>query len=277
MSDKSLVVIEELCCTFRVRSGMQRTKVIAAVDHVDLEVESGEILGVVGESGSGKSTLARTLVRLVTPESGRILFDGADIATLKGGALTAFHADAQMIFQNPYQSLNPKMTVQAALGEVLAVWGKTRRGVADQTVAGLLDSVHLPAHYGRKYPHELSGGERQRVAIARAIAVRPRLLIADEAVSALDVGAAARILNVLLELRESLGVTCMFITHDIGLARLISDRVAVMYVGSIVDLQPPEAMFAHPGHEYTQALINAQLHVAPADSVPAAGATTATM
>jgi peptide/nickel transport system ATP-binding protein len=194
------------------------------------------------------------------------LFDGADISKLQGNALRRFRANVQIIFQNPFQSLNPKMTVGATLGEVLKVWGREREGVADQDLGGLLTRVHLPENYARKYPHELSGGERQRVAIARAMAVRPRLLVADEAVSALDVGASARVLNLLLELRETTGLTTLFITHDIGLARLIADRIAVMYVGSIVDIGTPDHVFDHPSHEYTQALIEARLAV---EAVPA--------
>jgi ABC-type glutathione transport system ATPase component len=270
------VKITDLSVDYRVRKG-QRIRTINAVRHLDLDIQSGETLALVGESGSGKSSLGRALVRLLAPSGGTVSFDGTDIYKLKHSALSRFRADVQIIFQNPFQSLNPKMTIGATLSEVLAVWGKRRPGVGAQTIPGLLEGVHLPGSYARKYPHELSGGERQRVAIARAMAVRPRLLIADEAVSALDVGASARVLNLLIELRETTGLTCLFITHDIGLARLIADRIAVMYVGSLVDLGTPADIFERPSHEYTKALIDSRLTIdspviksviANADDVP---------
>jgi peptide/nickel transport system ATP-binding protein len=260
VTDQALVEAIDLSVDYRVHRG-QGSRVVNAVRHLSLEIHTGETFALVGESGSGKSSLGRTLVRLTRPAGGRVLFDGADISKLQGTALRRFRANVQIIFQNPFQSLNPKMTVGATLGEVLKVWGREREGVADHDIGGLLARVHLPENYARKYPHELSGGERQRVAIARAMAVRPRLLVADEAVSALDVGASARVLNLLLELRETTGLTTLFITHDIGLARLIADRIAVMYVGSIVDIGTPDRVFDHPSHEYTRALIEARLAV----------------
>jgi len=258
--DDNLVQVQSLVCDYTLQSGM-RTEVINAVRGVDLDVVRGEFLSLVGESGSGKSTLGRTLVRLIKPTSGSVLFDGRDIARLRRGALTRFHGDAQIIFQNPYQSLNPRMTIGATLGEVLKVWGSRREGVSDQKIDGLLTMVHLPAEFAEKYPHQLSGGQRQRVAIARAMAVRPRLLVADEPVSALDVSAAAQVLNLLLELREQTEVTCVFITHDIGLARIVSDRMAVMYRGKIVESGEPEEIFSNPQDQYTKTLLAAELHV----------------
>lgn len=266
MTGKPLVEIIDLSVDYKVHRG-QSTRLIKAVRHLNLQIGAGETLALVGESGSGKSTLGRTLVRLVRPSGGTVQFDGADVFKLRRATLKQFRADVQVIFQNPFQSLNPKMTIGATLGEVLAVWGRDRAAVADQSIEALLTGVHLPTSYARKFPHELSGGERQRAAIARAMAVRPRLLIADEAVSALDVGASARVLNLLLELRETIGLTTLFITHDIGLARLIADRIAVMYVGSIVDVGDPDHVFERPSHEYTKALIESRLTIEP----PAAG------
>lgn len=260
MTDDALVQVNSLVCDYKLQRGM-RTEVINAVRGIDLEVRRGEFMSLVGESGSGKSTLGRTLVRLIKPTGGTVMFDGRDIARLRRGALTRFHGDAQIIFQNPYQSLNPRMTIGATLGEVLNVWGKRRPGVGDQKVDALLTMVHLPTEFAEKYPHQLSGGQRQRVAIARAMAVRPRLLVADEPVSALDVSAAAQVLNLLLELREQTEVTCVFITHDIGLARIVSDRMAVMYRGKVVESGDPEEMFSNPQDQYTKTLMAAELHV----------------
>ena len=260
MTGDTLVQVKNLVCDYKLQQGM-RTEVIHAVRDIDIDVRRGEFISLVGESGSGKSTLGRALVRLIKPTSGSILFDGSDIGRLKRRALTRFHGDAQIIFQNPYQSLNPRMTIGATLGEVLSVWGNRRPGVSDQKVDALLTMVHLPAEFAEKYPHQLSGGQRQRVAIARAMAVRPRLLVADEPVSALDVSAAAQVLNLLLELRERTEVTCVFITHDIGLARIVSDRMAVMYRGEIVESGDPEEVFSNPQDGYTKALLAAELHV----------------
>jgi ABC-type oligopeptide transport system ATPase subunit len=261
MTADALVTAQQLSCTYETQHGLRRPTIVRAVNNVDLTIRERELMALVGESGSGKSTLGRALVRLVRPSGGRVLFAGADIARLHRKKLIAFHGDAQIVFQNPYQSLNPRMTVGDTLGEVLAVWKKRRAGVADQRVEELLTMVHLPTHFAGKYPHELSGGQRQRVAIARAMAVRPRLLVADEPVSALDVSAAARVLNLLLELRERTDLTCLFITHDIGLARLVADRIAVMHVGSIVELGQPTEIFDSPRDEYTKTLIGAELQV----------------
>ena len=252
------VELRDLECEYRVRKG-RKTEVIHAVRGVSLGLEPGEFVSLVGESGSGKSTIGRTLVRMAKPSAGEVLFDGKDIASLRGRDLKQFRGDAQIIFQNPYQSLNPRMTIGATLQEVLHVWGRIRPSVAEQRVDSLLSMVHLPTDFAAKYPHQLSGGQRQRVAIARAMAVRPRLLIADEPVSALDVSASAQVLNLLLELREQTGVTCLFITHDIGLARIISDRLAVMHRGLVVETGTPEAVIERPRDPYTKALLAAQL------------------
>jgi ABC-type oligopeptide transport system ATPase subunit len=257
MTDRPLLSVENLVCEF-TRRGWRRS-VVRAVDGVDLAVHQGELLALVGESGSGKSTLGRSIIRLMKPTSGHIYFEGVDIARLRGRRLRAFRGDTQVIFQNPYQSLNPRMKVGTTLEEVIAFWGRNDPEVRATKVSDLLESVHLPAAYARKYPHELSGGQRQRVAIARAMAVRPRLLVADEPVSALDVSSSATILNLLQELIQRTGLTCLFVTHDIGLARLVADRIAVMYRGSIVEVAPAEKIFTDPQDEYTRALIGAQL------------------
>jgi ABC-type oligopeptide transport system ATPase subunit len=257
MTDRPLLSVENLVCEF-TRRGWRRS-VVRAVDGVDLAVHQGELLALVGESGSGKSTLGRSIIRLMKPTSGHIYFEGVDIARLRGRQLRSFRGDTQVIFQNPYQSLNPRMKVGATLEEVIAFWGRNDPEIRTTDVSELLESVHLPAAYARKYPHELSGGQRQRVAIARAMAVRPRLLVADEPVSALDVSSSATILNLLQELIQRTGLTCLFVTHDIGLARLVADRIAVMYRGSIVEVAPAEKIFTDPQDDYTRALIGAQL------------------
>lgn len=261
MSSNALVVAEDLHVTYRLTAGIHGARLVHAVQGVDIDVRRGELFAVVGESGSGKSTLGRTLVRLLKPTSGRVFFDGNDVGSLRGSALVSYRGEAQIVFQNPYQSLNPRMVVGDALREVLNVWKLRRPDLARQTVEELLEMVQLPAHFARKHPHELSGGERQRVAIARAMAVRPRFLVADEPVSSLDVSAAARIMNLLLELRSAWDLTCLFITHDLGLARAVADRIAVMYLGRVVDSGSAEDVFERPGHDYTRSLLAAQLHV----------------
>ena len=264
MAPEPLVRVENLVCDYRTQTAVRR-QTIRAVDRVDLDVAHGELLALVGESGSGKSTLGRAIVRLIRPTGGRILFEGRDIASFRGSRLRAYRGDAQVVFQNPYQSLNPHMIIGDALGEVLRVWRRRRAITSHRTPESLLEDVHLPAEFADKFPHELSGGQRQRVAIARAMAVEPKLLVADEPVSALDVSSSATVLNLLLELRKATGLTCIFVTHDIGLARLIADRIAVMYRGVIVEVGEPEAMFSEPHADYTRALIGAQLHIVGAD------------
>jgi ABC-type glutathione transport system ATPase component len=261
MTESALVNVERLFCRYLVSRGLRTPTVVNAVRNVDLDVFEGELIALVGESGSGKSTLGRAIVRLVRPVAGRILFSGVDIAHSRGRDLRRFRGDVQMVFQNPYQSLNPRVTVGDALSEVLAVWGRRRPEVKDADVDGLLTMVHLPAAFSRKYPHELSGGQRQRIAIARAMAVKPRLIVADEPVSALDVSSAAHVLNLLLELKERTNLTCLFITHDIGLARVVADRIAVMHSGKIVEVASSKEVFEAPRDEYTKSLLKAQLDI----------------
>jgi oligopeptide transport system ATP-binding protein len=236
---------------------------VHAVEEVSLDVRKGETLGIVGESGCGKSTLARCLVRLHEPDGGAISFDGRDVLGMEGPARRAFNRQVQMVFQDPYSSLNPRMTVGATLAEALHVHAIVPRPDIPARVRALLDLVHLPADAAERYPHEFSGGQRQRIGIARALAVEPSLIIADEPVSALDVSVQAAIVNLFMELQDRLGLTLVFITHDLRLVKHMTHRVAVMYLGRIVEVGPTAALFAKPRHPYTQALIRAVPMVRP--------------
>jgi ABC-type glutathione transport system ATPase component len=256
-----LLQVSDLVCEYRVTRGI-KTSILLAVNDVSLDVFEGEFLAIVGQSGSGKSTLGRCMVRLMEPVAGTIKYESRNVMALKGSQLADFRGDVQIVFQNPYQSLDPRLSVGAALDEVIGVWKKRRKSVELMSVGALLEMVHLPTEYARKYPHELSGGQRQRVAISRAMAVGPRLLVADEPVSALDVSSAAQVLNLLLGFRRSSKLTVVFITHDIGLARKVADRIAVMHQGEIVELGTPHDVFERPSDEYTKRLIAAYKSVA---------------
>ncbi len=258
----ALLRADDLTLTFPARRGMsdllRRTRPgVRALAGVTLEVRRGETLAVVGESGCGKSTLARVLVRLTSPDGGQIMFDGEDVAELRGAALRRYNRRVQMVFQDPYGSLNPRMTVGETLGEALRVHGMVPPDGVPARVAELLDLVRLPADAASRFPHAFSGGQRQRIAIARALAVQPDLLIADEIVSALDVSVQAQILNLLLDMQERLGLAMLFISHDLRVVRHLAHRVAVMYLGRVVESGPAEAVFADPLHPYTQALLRA--------------------
>ncbi|HEY0202790.1 MAG TPA: oligopeptide/dipeptide ABC transporter ATP-binding protein, partial [Acetobacteraceae bacterium] len=231
--------------------------VLQAVDGVSLQVGRGETLGIVGESGCGKSTLARCLVRLYEPDAGAIRLDGQDVLALSGLARRAYNRRVQMVFQDPQGSLNPRMTVGDALSEALRVHRIVERPAIPGRVQALLDLVHLPGDAAGRYPHEFSGGQRQRIGIARALAVEPAAIIADEPVSALDVSVQAQIVNLLLELQGRLGLALLFITHDLRLVRHVAHRVAVMYLGRVVETGPTEALFRAPLHPYTAGLIAA--------------------
>ena len=237
--------------------------VVRALQGVTLEVKSGETLGIVGESGCGKSTLARCLVRLYEPDDGTLRFEGQDVLALQGDQRRRFNRRVQMVFQDPYGSLNPRMNVGQALAEALTVHAIVPPDRVAARVAELLDLVGLPGDAAQRYPHEFSGGQRQRIGIARALAVEPQVLIADEPVSALDVSVQAQIVNLFLELQARLGLTLVFITHDLRLVRHMTHRVAVMYLGRIVEIGPTAEIFATPRHPYTKALIRAVPRLKP--------------
>ena len=237
---------------------------IQALNGVSFDLHRGETLGIVGESGCGKSTLARCLVRLHEADRGRILFEGADIAALAGADRRAFNRRVQMIFQDPYSSLNPRMTVRRILGEALSVHRMRPAAEIPARIAELLALVRLPPDAADRHPHEFSGGQRQRIGIARALSVEPEVLVADELVSALDVSVQAQVVNLLLDLQERLHLTVVFVAHDLRLVRHISHRVAVMYLGKIVEIGPTEALFAAPRHPYTRALLDAAPELDPA-------------
>jgi len=231
--------------------------VVHAVDVVSLSVKPGETFAIVGESGCGKSTLARLLLRLIEPTSGQVFYDGKDLTALPPSEVRRLRAEMQFIFQDPFSSLNPRMTVEALIEEPLEVHTDMTRSQRRARVAELLRQVGLrPEHAGR-YPHEFSGGQRQRIGIARALASNPRLLIGDEPVSALDVSVQAQIINLLADLKQAFGLTLVIISHDLGVIRHMSDRVAVMYLGKIVEMGDAESLFERPLHPYTQALLEA--------------------
>jgi peptide/nickel transport system ATP-binding protein/oligopeptide transport system ATP-binding protein len=229
-------------------------RTLHALEDVSFTLETGEVLGIVGESGCGKTTLGRAVLRLVEPTAGAVLFDGVDLLRLSSRALKKRRRDLQVVFQDPFGSLNPRHTVRTLIGEPLVVHGERR--VAER-VAEMLALVGLPADAASRYPHEFSGGQRQRIAIARALALSPRLLVADEPVSALDVSIQSQIINLIADLRRRLKLSMLFISHDLSVIRHVSDRIAVMYLGRIVEIGRAEDLFKRPLHPYTQALLSA--------------------
>ncbi len=241
----------------------QHRLAVNALNGVSLDIIKGETLGIVGESGCGKSTLARCLVRLHDCDSGKVLFEGTDIGTLNGPARRTFNRRVQMIFQDPYSSLNPRMTVRQILAEALSVHSMRPKAQIETRIGELLGLVRLPPDAADKYPHEFSGGQRQRIGIARALSVEPEVLVADELVSALDVSVQAQVVNLLLELQDRLNLTVVFVAHDLRLVRHISHRVAVMYLGKVVEYGPTSSIFAAPQHPYTDALLRAAPEVDP--------------
>ena len=239
-------------------------KVVSALNGVELDVMAGETLGIVGESGCGKSTLARCIAGLNRPTAGDILFEGESVVGLKGAKRRAYNRRVQMMFQDPYTSLNPRMTVRDTLEEAITVHGMRAGAEIGRRVDELLDLVRLPDGAADKYPHEFSGGQRQRIGIARALALEPTCLVADELVSALDVSVQAQVVNLLMELQDNLGLTVLFVAHDLRLVRHVSHRVAVIYLGAIVEIGPSEALFSSPRHPYSRALLAAAPSLDPA-------------
>jgi oligopeptide/dipeptide ABC transporter ATP-binding protein len=259
MSDEPLLKVDGLQKYYSLRRGLvaRGRNAIMAVDGVSFEIAPGETFGLVGESGCGKTTVGRSLLRLIEPTGGQLTFAGQDILACTRSELRALRLRMQIIFQDPYSSLNPRMNVGAIIGEALQVHGIARGEELKNRVSQLLDRVGLPADYHNRYPHEFSGGQRQRIGIARAIALEPDLIVCDEPVSALDVSIQAQVLNLLSELQRELGIAYLFISHDLNVVRHIADRVGVMYLGRLVEVAPTEALFENPQHPYTQALIAA--------------------
>jgi oligopeptide transport system ATP-binding protein len=259
VSPAPLIEARGLAKHFPIRRGLLGRTVgqVRAVEAVDLTVAPGEVVGLVGESGSGKSTIGRLLLRLLDPSAGEIRFAGADITRLPRGALRPVRRRMQMIFQDPFGSLNPRMTVGAALDEAMRVHGIGTRSGRRERAADLLGRVGLPAAALRRYPRSFSGGQRQRIAIARALAVEPAFIVADEPVSALDVSIQAEVVNLLRELQRDLGLALLFISHDLAVVEVIADRVVVLYLGRVMEVAPTEALFTRPRHPYTRALLSA--------------------
>ncbi|PYM37121.1 MAG: peptide ABC transporter substrate-binding protein [Candidatus Rokuibacteriota bacterium] len=257
---EALLRVRHLKKYFPIRGGVFSREVarVHAVDDVSFDIRPGETLGLVGESGCGKSTTGRTILRLVEPTAGEVWFQERNVTALDKRALRQIRKEMQIIFQDPYASLNPRMTVRSIIGEALVIHKLARgRREREERVVQLLETVGLSAEHLRRYPHEFSGGQRQRIGIARALAVSPKLIVADEPVSALDVSIQAQIINLLEELQQKFGLTYLFIAHDLSVVEHISTRVAVMYLGKLVEVAPAKELYTNPKHPYTEALLSA--------------------
>ena len=254
-----LLNVENLCQYYKVSKGLfGKTQYVKAVDGVNFQVYKGEVFGIVGESGCGKSTLGKTICKLIEPTSGKIEFEGRDITNLSRKEMREVRKDMQMVFQDPYASLNPRMSVRNIVAEPLKIHGlDAGRQETDKKVIELLQKVGLDSYHAVRYPHEFSGGQRQRIGIARAIAINPKLIIADEPVSALDVSIQSQVLNLMNQLKREMGLTYIFVAHDLSVVEHISDRVGVMYSGNFVEIADKESLYVNPLHPYTQALLSA--------------------
>src|SRR5512136_1887596 len=259
MPNENLIQVQNLKKYFPVRGGvLQRVRAwVQAVDDVSFTVRQGECLGLVGESGCGKTTVGRTILRLIPATSGQVLFEGRDVFTLQGADLKAMRRDMQIIFQDPYSSLDPRMPIGESIAEGLKAHGMNDARQRQQIVVEMLRKVGLEEYHSRRYPHEFSGGQRQRIGIARALATQPKFIVCDEPVSALDVSSQAQVLNILRQLQHEFKLTFLFVAHNMSVVEHISDRVAVMYVGKIVELTDRVTLFNNPQHPYTQALMSA--------------------
>lgn len=258
VADNEILRVENLSKEYPVRGGVfgRVTETIKAVNHVSFHVKKGETFSIVGESGCGKSTTGMCVLRLVEPTGGKILFNQVDVLRLNKSQMSKLRRDIQIIFQDPYSSLNPKLTIKQILSEPLKINRVRPKSKIDEKIVSLLELVGLGAHHLDRYPHEFSGGQRQRIGIARALTLDPQLIICDEPVSALDVSIQSQILNLLQDLQEKLNLTYIFISHDLSVVEHISDRVAVMYLGEIVELGPKKEVFSNPKHPYTKALLS---------------------
>ena len=254
-----LLEVKNLRKYFPIRGGVLSRVVanVKAVEDVSFSIKPGEVVGLVGESGSGKTTAGRAILRLIEPTDGEVIFNGTDVTTLSKSQMREYRKEMQIIFQDPFASLNPRMTVGDIIGEAFTIHNLARGREKEERVASLLEKVGLSPSHMRRYPHEFSGGQRQRIGIARALAVDPQFIVADEPVSALDVSIQAQVVNLLQDLKEELGLTLLFIAHDLSVVEYISDKVVVMYLGRVMEIAPAQELYANPVHPYTEALLSA--------------------